>query len=174
MRNYGNWFFALILGMGIISCGGGSQEHTGHGKTPEKIEVPESYSGSETIQAYLHLKDALVLGDQQKASNYAKNLVASLDGKEGEKTDGVRDFAMKIREVGSLAEQRELFKLLSEEMIRYVQNTDVGIPVYVQHCPMAFDNQGGNWLSAEKEIFNPYYGDKMLHCGVIKDEISAR
>ena len=30
---------------------------------------------------------------------------------------------------------------------------------------MANDNQGAYWLSATKEIRNPYFGKQMLNCG---------
>jgi hypothetical protein len=36
---------------------------------------------------------------------------------------------------------------------------------------MAFNNEGAYWLSAEKEVNNPYFGDKMLHCGSVKEEL---
>ena len=36
---------------------------------------------------------------------------------------------------------------------------------------MAFNNEGGFWFSEEKEIMNPYFGDKMLHCGSIQKTI---
>jgi Cu(I)/Ag(I) efflux system membrane fusion protein len=32
---------------------------------------------------------------------------------------------------------------------------------------MADDNTGGDWLSLEKAIENPYFGDKMLTCGSV-------
>lgn len=46
-------------------------------------------------------------------------------------------------------------------------------PVYWQECPMAFEGaQSGNWLSATREVINPYLGNKdpkygktMLNCG---------
>ncbi|WP_317044539.1 hypothetical protein [Maribacter sp. 4G9] len=44
-------------------------------------------------------------------------------------------------------------------------------PVYIQKCPMANNNKGAFWLSMEKEIKNPYYGDQMLTCGSIIDSI---
>ena len=43
--------------------------------------------------------------------------------------------------------------------------------VYVQHCPMAFDNKGADWLSFDSEIRNPYFGDKMMKCGITKDTL---
>ena len=45
-------------------------------------------------------------------------------------------------------------------------------PFYVQHCPMAFDNAGANWLSEESAIRNPYFGDAMLTCGSTIDTLS--
>lgn len=36
---------------------------------------------------------------------------------------------------------------------------------------MVFNNKGGYWLSTEEEILNPYYGDKMLHCGKVTETI---
>jgi Cu(I)/Ag(I) efflux system membrane fusion protein len=38
-------------------------------------------------------------------------------------------------------------------------------PYYVQHCPMADSNNGADWLSKEREILNPYFGNAMLSCG---------
>jgi len=43
--------------------------------------------------------------------------------------------------------------------------------VYVQFCPMFDDNQGAFWLSTQKQIANPYYGDLMPTCGETKDSI---
>ncbi len=39
------------------------------------------------------------------------------------------------------------------------------LTLYLQHCPMAFDNKGGDWLLDQDEILNPYYGAAMLRCG---------
>ena len=39
--------------------------------------------------------------------------------------------------------------------------------LYVQKCPMANSNKGAIWISTEKEIKNPYYGDAMLTCGSV-------
>lgn len=43
--------------------------------------------------------------------------------------------------------------------------------VYKQFCPMAFDGNGGYWLSDSKEVRNPYYGNKMLKCGSVNETI---
>lgn len=40
-------------------------------------------------------------------------------------------------------------------------------------CPMAFNNKGAGWLQKGKEVFNPYFGQKMLRCGEIRTEFKA-
>ncbi|HZY81164.1 MAG TPA: DUF3347 domain-containing protein [Cyclobacteriaceae bacterium] len=44
-------------------------------------------------------------------------------------------------------------------------------PLYYQYCPMARDNKGANWLSATKEVVNPYMGQMMLACGRTQETI---
>lgn len=44
-------------------------------------------------------------------------------------------------------------------------------PLYYQYCPMARDNKGANWLSATKELVNPYMGQMMLACGRTQETI---
>ena len=39
---------------------------------------------------------------------------------------------------------------------------------YEAHCPMAFDNKGGNWLQTVDTVTNPFYGSSMLNCGSIE------
>lgn len=69
----------------------------------------------------------------------------------------------------SLKEQRSNFVLLSDQFVAIMpgmNNPDK--PVYVLHCPMANNNLGSDWLSWEKEIRNPYYGEAMLSCGEVR------
>lgn len=163
--------FSMLICLLMVSCGGQSEEQE-HGKAPEKIEVPETYEGNPIIQAYLHLKDALVLSDAEKARVNAKMLVASLDNMgDDPKIKSIREYALKIYESSDLNQQREIFKPLSDAVADFAAQKNMGIKLYKQFCPMAFDNAGGFWLSAEEEINNPYFGDKMLHCGVVKEEI---
>lgn len=71
-----------------------------------------------------------------------------------------------------LSEVRKHFVILSEQMIVLAKvfepNTDT---LYLQHCPMANEDNGANWLSLNKDIKNPYFGAAMLKCGEIKDII---
>ena len=80
--------------------------------------------------------------------------------------DGVADAA-------SVEEQREQFGFLSQALINTLTAFGVADDTfYVQHCPMAFDGAGANWLSEEAAIRNPYYGEAMLTCGSTMDTLT--
>jgi len=68
--------------------------------------------------------------------------------------------------------QRAHYSGLGNTLYELIKQFGVeGGTLYWQHCPMAFDDAGANWLSSEKEIRNPYFGDRMLKCGVVQEEI---
>ena len=46
--------------------------------------------------------------------------------------------------------------------------------VYIQYCPMAFNDKGADWLSYDSYIRNPYFGDLMLKCGLVTDSIAVK
>ena len=72
----------------------------------------------------------------------------------------------------NIENQREHFVILNENLIALAINTKPGTTaLYVQKCPMANNNRGAMWLSAEKEVKNPYYGEAMLTCGSVIEEI---
>jgi Cu(I)/Ag(I) efflux system membrane fusion protein len=70
---------------------------------------------------------------------------------------------------------RELFHQLSQTLTSLARR--FGVPadkaVYQFHCPMAFDNQGANWLQDVNDIANPYFGATMLKCGTLKEVLKA-
>ena len=64
--------------------------------------------------------------------------------------------------------QRDLFRTISEEMIRLLQSHPAdGLTVFKANCPMG---NGGNWLTAKREVVNPYQGLGMLTCGSVDKE----
>ena len=118
---------------------------------------------------YIHLKDALVTSKSDEAKNAAKELQMSLaavgDGKKAS------DEAANVIKGSTLAEQRKAFLELSNEMILLVQGGKLSMgAIYKEYCPM-YGSSGGYWLSNEKQIKNPYFGDAMLNCGSVKETI---
>ena len=68
---------------------------------------------------------------------------------------------------------RAAFKTLSDGLIdsynRFGRPKDS--PLYLYHCPMAFEDTGASWLQDEEGLLNPYFGARMLRCGKLEKEI---
>lgn len=131
---------------------------------------------------YFTLKDALVATDSKEAQAAATAFLDQLKQIDMKPLEGdAHDFWMEqstvLQSAGNEMLQsdeietiRTHFKTLSDSMIKTLQSLGQGDdPVYVQFCPMAFDNQGADWLSREENVLNPYFGDRMLRCGSVKD-----
>jgi Cu(I)/Ag(I) efflux system membrane fusion protein len=71
--------------------------------------------------------------------------------------------------------QRTIFLTISKSLSDATLNLGVKMngnrTLYLKFCPMTNNNNGGYWLSTVKEIKNPYYGQSMIKCGAIKQEI---
>lgn len=74
-----------------------------------------------------------------------------------------------------IEEKRKSFQIISDAMYDLIRTVkyDKAL-VYQLHCPMAFNNSGANWLSNSNDVINPYFGDKMLHCGDVQDSLDFR
>jgi hypothetical protein len=75
------------------------------------------------------------------------------------------------KSTNDIEHQREHFSNMSEDMYDLVKAFGGGKTIYHDHCPMAKDGKGAMWLSESKEIKNPYFGDKMMNCGTVEEEI---
>src|SRR5258706_484917 len=124
---------------------------------------------------YLQLKDALVASKADGAKEAAGKLKISLASLNDGNPDRYRDAmtqAMKITKASTMEEIRKSFASLSTEMKVVVKEGQLSKGmIYVEYCPMANNNTGADWLSNEKEIKNPYFGEKMLKCGSVKETI---
>lgn len=128
---------------------------------------------STMYQSYLNIKNALVSDQSDEVSKAANTFLKSasmVDYKvlsEGN-LDLLRKEASKIADSRSIEMQREAFNNLSKNMIALTGKYKLADEsVFVQYCPMA----KASWLSAEKNVKNPYYGKSMLTCGSVKAEI---
>ena len=128
--------------------------------------------------AYLNLKDALAadhISDAQTAGNNMQKALSKVDmslfsGASHEiwmkYQNNLKSALQPFPNFKNIEEIRKAFQQLSETMIALTNSfKPYGQTVYIQHCPMADNNKGANWLSQFKEIKNPYFGDKMLKCG---------
>jgi Cu(I)/Ag(I) efflux system membrane fusion protein len=133
-----------------------------------------------TINSYLQLKGALVASNPEQAQKFAGQQLQLLQGIGLELSDpnGQRLLSEMAELLEFIVNSKDLevhrtyFKPLSEKMIVFAGSLkDPEATLYVQHCPMADDNKGADWLSLEEVIANPYYGDKMLRCGKVVEKI---
>ncbi|BDD07180.1 DUF3347 domain-containing protein [Aureibacter tunicatorum] len=125
---------------------------------------------SSLINHYLKIKDALVNSNAKEASDEAQKLKAYISKNKAEYSKMSKPVKA-IASSNSLNVQRNAFSDLSALVYQSQKEDSKNVTLYRQYCPMAFDYAGGYWLSAEKEVNNPYFGDKMLHCGKVVEEM---
>lgn len=129
---------------------------------------------------YLAIKNALVNSDETAASTAAQNLNNTL--KEFDKSLLTIEQKKSFDEVESnlnsssdaiskskLEDQRKQFLSMSNSMYVLAKDFQTGKTLYHDFCPMY--EGGAMWLSDVKEIANPFYGDKMMKCGTVKEMI---
>ncbi|WP_138478187.1 DUF3347 domain-containing protein [Dyadobacter bucti] len=129
------------------------------------------------LDAYYAVKDALVSSDGNATSVKAASLVKALKAVKMDELGSeqhmvwmkvVKDLnfdAEHIEETKDLSHQKDHFSSLSENMYKLIKSAKPSQAVYYQHCPMAKEGKGANWLSQVSAIKNPYYGAQMLNCG---------
>jgi len=136
---------------------------------------------NEILNSYIELKDALVASNADKTSAIASELlkktkkmnVESSSEMLSEHVEKIREMLEAILGNNELENQREHFRILSQQMIMIAQNLqNLDKEIYIQHCPMANSNKGADWLSLSKNIENPYYGEAMLSCGEVVSKIN--
>jgi Cu(I)/Ag(I) efflux system membrane fusion protein len=130
---------------------------------------------------YFNLKSALSSDDFSNAKKYGAQMKQELDEIEMSLFEGEAHEAwMKqssqlkkelkhINHYESIQSLRDGFIDISNTLVQLVSTFNIlDETVYLQYCPMVNNDEGAYWLSKEEEIFNPYFGEKMLKCGETK------
>lgn len=142
-----------------------------HGKMEyDQASVKAEFQNEEftaVFQHYMHVKTALVNSDIAEAKSGGKMLAEAI----GDSNEDIRVYSEKIASAEDIEVQREAFSELTSLLEPELKAALKSGEIYKQYCPMAFNNKGAAWLSSVKEIRNPYFGDKMLKCGTIKEVI---
>ena len=153
----------------------------GHNQSSDNFES----EFTELIESYLVLKDALIESDAEAALSAASQMESQLEEIGEHRLEGddhmkwmdtyskIESNLTEITGSTDLEEIRTHFYGLSETLIAGVKDFDVEGVVYHQQCPMAFDNEGGSWLSSEEQIRNPYMPDTMMGCGGVIERIEG-
>jgi hypothetical protein len=164
----------IMLCLALGSWGAFAQhDHAAHSNDKKSEEGKAMFKDAKlgtAYEQYLRVKDALVASQSDEAKKGAGDLAKSL--KEISSSPAALEAASKIASSTDLTEQRKLFSTLSNEMTTLVKGGKLSMGVlYLEYCPMANNNTGAYWLSNEREIKNPYFGDTMLKCGGVKETI---
>ncbi|RAW00012.1 DUF3347 domain-containing protein [Pseudochryseolinea flava] len=189
-------FGALVLT--LTNCGGQKQDEHEHAATAEKedekttpvsepqFKVDATFQSqlSDFFTAYIKLKDAFVASDVEKVKAEASAADAALAKVDMKLLSGaahndwmtylspLQDALKEIQATTDLEAQRKSFRTLSDNFYKAVKAFGLGgKEAYYEYCPMAFNNEGAYWLSDQSKIRNPYFGDQMLTCGVVKETL---
>jgi Cu(I)/Ag(I) efflux system membrane fusion protein len=133
------------------------------------------------FENYFELKNHLITDDFEAAYESAKaskELLNQIDMSaftgEGHQewmsySKDLKSSFLKANKAIEIEQLRTTFIHISNTMIQLNKAfRPLNDTVYTQHCSMANNNQGADWLSKEKEIKNPYFGSSMLNCGELK------
>jgi hypothetical protein len=150
--------------------------HENHTETP-KVEVQEVNQLKAVFDNYFVVKDAMISSDGNATSIASKELLVSINNIKMDKLEmdvhvvwmkvlnKIKEDAEHIADTKDIKHQRDHFTTLSKDIYSLLKVAKYDVPVYFQFCPMYNSGKGGNWLSKENAVKNPYYGSMMLSCG---------
>jgi copper chaperone CopZ len=149
----------------------------------ETVQHQEVNLLAAVFAAYFEVKDALVQTNAVLTATKASALSTAINTVKMENLpmdvhmvwmkilNGLKQDANAIADSKNVETQRSHFINLSKNMYDLIKVANYETPVYYQHCPMANDGKGANWLSKENVVKNPYYGAMMLSCGKVVETI---
>lgn len=189
---------AMIILLSACNGGAKSGEEQAKSQQAEKIDVVSNLSDvfntsfKAVLTNYYALRDALIAADTAAANKAAGTLAQASDGllldelKASDTanvivptaktyTTGIASESKGLQGETDIEAKRKSFQMITANIfdlartVRYTQEK-----IYLLNCPMAFNNEGADWLSSNTEIKNPYFGEKMLTCGAVKDSVVLR
>jgi len=166
----------IALSIFFLAACSGQQDNQTETTTEETTEEVQSSSiqtreVTGVVDGYLKLKDALVASNADEARQIATSMV---DVADAEDMPQVAQAVTEISNTTDIVEQRQHFEVLSVSLYDQLQEgKKLDQTLYKQYCPMAFDDKGAYWLSAQEKIRNPYFGDRMLKCGSVQETLAA-
>lgn len=139
---------------------------------------------ADVFTSYISLKEALISSNGKEVKAEVPNVQKALGKVDMKLVSGaahndwmnymgrIESSLTEIQVNKDIEAQRKSFRTLSENLHKTIKAYGLGgKDVFYQFCPMAFNNEGAHWLSDQEKIRNPYYGDKMLTCGAVKEKL---
>lgn len=156
----------------------------------DRVKISDSFREQlgRVFAGYFAMQKALAGDDYEAAVKNAKPMLDSLKAVDMKLLTGkdhdvwmknaskLKEAIMKSTEAKDIVTQRESFHLMSQPMVEIAVyfGSVVDGPVYIDHCSMAFDNTGADWLQDDRTLKNPYYGASMLSCGSIEEVVGVK
>ena len=178
--------FGLILF--VVSC-----DYTEQDNIPKSPIATVSNNTDElndvlggVLDGYYSMKNSFIEENDTLINMYATAMQQACDTldlstvkasvSEKEKDKGlVSDIEAGLKEiVGSRGVEikRQAFRMVSDKLYELIKAVQYDRQIiYHEHCSMAFNEAGADWLSNTTEINNPYIPKIMKNCGEIKDTI---
>lgn len=171
--------FVFAISFAVLACNNSKKN-----AAPEVVSVPQTTvehtsapteaafkdeATANVYNAYIKLKTALVNTNSTIASAAGMVLMQQLKAAQADPETLQSIEALVLS--SDVEAQRKEFVTITASVEKMLEGALEAGTVYKQFCPMAFGNTGAYWLSNSKEIQNPYFGDKMLKCGRVADEI---
>lgn len=136
------------------------------------------------FNSYVSLKEAFVSSDDDKVRTEAATVQGQLSKADMKLLsgaahndwmhylEGLESSLKEIQGNKDIEVQRRAFSKLSDNLYKSIKAFGLdGTTAYYEFCPMAFNDEGAYWLSDQEKIRNPYFGDKMMTCGVVKEKL---
>ena len=184
----------------LTNCSGDTKERSHEGTAHEhasgsagaaeatepqfQVDIKFQEQLSAVFTSYVDLQEALVASDPQKVKQQASQTNAVLAQVDMTLITGaahndwmsyLTPMANSLEAIQSSADidaQRKSFSSLSDNLYKSVKAFGLrGEQAFYTYCPMALNNEGAYWLSDEEKVRNPYFGDKMLTCGEVKEKL---
>jgi len=187
-------------GLIFMNCGGDKHHHGAHSEKDAKESMTSEVSKpvhdvdqkfqeqlTAVFTSYVDLQEAFVSSDPSKVQKEASETTDALKNVDMTLLSGaahndwmvyvapIESSLTEIAGSGDIEAQRKAFTTVSDNLYKSIKSFGlVGEDAYYTYCPMAFDNQGSHWLSDNDKIRNPYFGDKMLTCGHVKEKLASQ
>lgn len=170
---------------GVHGHGGAAESDDLQVKTPQfQVDATFTKQLEGVFINYVQLKDALVSSDAKKAQEKAVETNQALADVDMTLLSGaahndwmtysnaMAQSLNAIKSESDIEAQRKHFSTLSGSLYKSIKAFGLaGSMAYYEYCPMAFNDEGAYWLSDAAQIRNPYFGDKMLTCGEVKEKL---
>lgn len=177
-----------------------SHDHEGHAREGQasasgadvaeagepQFQVDEQFQKqlSAVFTSYVDLHEAFTASDVKKVKQQASETTQALASVDMKLVSGaahndwmsyltpMQTALNQMQSTDDIEAQRRSFSTLSDNLYKSAQAFGLGgKEAFYTYCPMAFNDEGAYWLSDKAKVRNPYFGEKMLVCGEVKEKL---